>query len=67
MSRCKQAVPEVMAFAAARGIPVLAISDEAAGTVSGYLDTRQEAFFERVASDPLRRSFIDYCKIRVKA
>ena len=49
-----------MAFAAARGIPVLAISDEAAGTVSGYLDTRQEAFFERVASDPLRRSFIDY-------
>jgi thiol-disulfide isomerase/thioredoxin len=57
---CKQAVPEVMAFAAARGIPVLAISDEAAGTVSGYLETRQKAFFEWVASDPLRRSFIDY-------
>jgi thiol-disulfide isomerase/thioredoxin len=57
---CKQAVPEVMAFAAAKGIPVLAISDEAAGTVSGYLETRQDAFFERVASDPLRRSFIDY-------
>jgi thiol-disulfide isomerase/thioredoxin len=57
---CKQAVPEVMAFAAAKGIPVLAISDEAAGTVSGYLETRQEAFFEWVASDPLRRSFIDY-------
>ena len=49
-----------MAFAAARGIPVLAISDEAAGTVSGYLETRQKAFFEWVASDPLRRSFIDY-------
>jgi hypothetical protein len=53
-------VPEVMAFAAARGIPVLAISDEAAGTVSGYLDTRQEPFFARLAVDPLRRSFIAY-------
>ena len=28
--------------------------------MSGYLDTRQEAFFERVAVDPLRRSFIAY-------
>ena len=60
MLRSKRAVPEVMAFAAAKGIPVLAIRDEGAATVTGYLDTRQEAFFERVASDPLRRSFIDY-------
>ena len=28
--------------------------------MSGYLETRPEAFFEWVASDPLRRSFIDY-------
>ena len=49
-----------MAFAAARGIPVLAISDEGAATVSGYLDTRQEPFFARLAVDPLRRRFIAY-------
>jgi thiol-disulfide isomerase/thioredoxin len=57
---CKRAVPEVMAFAAAKGIAVLAISDEGAATVTGYLDTRQEPFFARVAVDPLRRSFIAY-------
>jgi len=57
---CKRAVPEVMAFAAANGILVLAISDEDAGTVGGFLKQRQEAFFDQVAVDPLRRSFITY-------
>ena len=49
-----------MAFAAARGIPVLAISDEAAGTVRVYLDTSLEPFFARLAVDRVRRSFIAY-------
>ncbi|MCZ6834004.1 MAG: TlpA disulfide reductase family protein [Acidobacteria bacterium] len=57
---CKRAVPEVMAFAAANGISVLAISDEDAGTVGGFLEQRQEGFFDQVAVDPLRRSFITY-------
>ena len=56
---CKRAVPEVMAFAADRGIPVLAISDESADTVAGFLKKCTEAFFEEVAVDPLRKSFIN--------
>ncbi|HEY3119084.1 MAG TPA: redoxin domain-containing protein, partial [Vicinamibacteria bacterium] len=34
---CKQAVPEVMALAEARGLPVLAISDEDRDTVASFL------------------------------
>lgn len=57
---CKKAVPEVMAFAATEGLPVLAISDEDADIVGGYLDKLEEGFFERVAVDPLRKSFISF-------
>jgi len=57
---CKWAVPELLAFAAARSIPVLAISDEDAETVSAYLGNSQKAFIEQVATDPLRKSFIAY-------
>ena len=57
---CKAAVPEMMAFAEDRGAPVLAISDEDAATVAGFLDKREKPFFEQVAVDPLRRSFISY-------
>ena len=57
---CKLAVPEVMAFAADRGIPVVAISDENADTVAGFLKKRTEDFFEEVAVDPLRKSFITF-------
>ena len=57
---CKRAVPEVMAFAADRGIAVLAISDESADTVSGFVRKRQEPFFDDVAADPLRKSFIAF-------
>ena len=57
---CKLAVPEVMAFAGDRGIPVLAISDESPETVSGFLEKRNQAFFQLVAADPLRRSFISF-------
>ena len=51
---------EIVQMAHAKGIPVLAISDEEAGSVAAYLKKRREAFFESVAVDPLRRSFIAY-------
>jgi thiol-disulfide isomerase/thioredoxin len=57
---CKQAVPEVMAFAQTRGLSAVAITDEDEETVGRFLAERQEAFFARVAVDPLRRSFIAY-------
>jgi thiol-disulfide isomerase/thioredoxin len=55
---CKRAVPEVLAFAAARGLPALAISDEDAGTVASFLEGWQQPFFDSVAVDPLRKGFI---------
>ena len=57
---CKRAVPEVMAFSAAQGIPVLAITDEDSKTVEEFLARRAEPFFEDVAVDILRRSFRGY-------
>jgi thiol-disulfide isomerase/thioredoxin len=57
---CKKAVPDVLAYAAAKGVPVLAISDEDPATVEGYLEQREEAFFDEVAVDPLRKSFISW-------
>ncbi|MGB6854253.1 MAG: redoxin family protein, partial [Thermoanaerobaculia bacterium] len=57
---CKKAVPELMAFAAANGVTVVAISDENAETVSGFLGKWQEGFFDQVAVDQLRKSFISY-------
>jgi thiol-disulfide isomerase/thioredoxin len=57
---CKKAVPEVMAFAADRGIPVLAITDENNAKVAGFLDKRQEEFFSLVATDRRRASFLAY-------
>ena len=55
---CRQAVPELLAFAKAEGLPVLAITDEESETVAGYLAARREAFFEHVLLDPLRGSFL---------
>ena len=57
---CEQAVPEVMAFAEAKGLSVLAISEEDADTVAGFLEKWRGDFFELVAVDPFRRSFITY-------
>jgi thiol-disulfide isomerase/thioredoxin len=57
---CKRAVPEVLAFAEASGVPALAISDEDFETVAKFLEGREEKFFERVAVDSLRKSFISY-------
>lgn len=57
---CKRAVPEVMAYGAAMGVPVIAISDEDVETVSSFVESRSSSFFDLVATDPLRRAFISY-------
>jgi len=57
---CKLAVPEVLALARTKGFAVLAISDEDADTVAGFLKTREEPFFEQVAVDAYRRSFVSH-------
>jgi thiol-disulfide isomerase/thioredoxin len=57
---CKASLPEVMAFAADRGIPVLAITDEEQGTVANFLDGWKRPFFESVAVDSYRQTFISY-------
>jgi len=57
---CKKAVPEVLALSAARGWPVLAISDEDAETVAAFLEQRTEPFLPGVAVDPMRQSFMAY-------
>jgi thiol-disulfide isomerase/thioredoxin len=54
---CKRAVPELLALATSRNLPVLAISDEDAETVRQFLADRKEPFPSRVAVDPLRKSF----------
>jgi thiol-disulfide isomerase/thioredoxin len=57
---CKKAVPEVLAFAEKKGLPVVAISDEDEETVKGFLAARTEAFFPEVVVDPMRKTFISY-------
>jgi thiol-disulfide isomerase/thioredoxin len=56
---CKQALPEVMALAEARGLPVLAITDEDKDTVTKFLKGSGQRFPD-VAVDPLRKTFIAY-------
>jgi thiol-disulfide isomerase/thioredoxin len=55
---CKASLPEVMAFAAQKELPVLAISDEDQAIVSKFLAGWTRPFFESVAVDPYRQTFI---------
>jgi thiol-disulfide isomerase/thioredoxin len=57
---CKAAVPEVMAYAEAHGLPVLAITDEDQTTVSTFLAQTTHPFFEHIGLDASRRSFISH-------
>jgi thiol-disulfide isomerase/thioredoxin len=57
---CKKAVPELLAYAANEGISVLAISDEDPQTVAEHLEKHGQDFFDEVAVDPLRKSFITW-------
>jgi thiol-disulfide isomerase/thioredoxin len=57
---CKAALPEIMAFAEAKGMPALAITDEEQATVAKFLDGWTRPFFESVAVDSYRQTFISY-------
>jgi len=51
---CKFALPEVMAFAEARGVEVIAITDEDPDTLRGFFKQFHQPFPETVAIDPYR-------------
>jgi thiol-disulfide isomerase/thioredoxin len=57
---CKAAVPEVMALAAARGLPVLAITDEEPTVIANFLEGWKRPFFDSIAIDDRRKTFIAY-------
>jgi thiol-disulfide isomerase/thioredoxin len=56
---CKQSLPELMAFAAARDVDVVAISDEEPAQLEPFLSKHAD-FPAHVASDPLRAAFQAY-------
>jgi thiol-disulfide isomerase/thioredoxin len=57
---CKQALPEVMAFAQARDIDVLAITDEDPEVLEGFFREFVDPFPALVATDPQRLTFQAY-------
>ena len=54
---CKFALPEVMAFAAARGVEVVAVTDEDPETLTGFFTEFKQPFPETVALDPYRTTY----------
>jgi len=57
---CHSAVPEVLAFGAAKGVEVVAITDEDPQSLHKYFETAKEPFPAIVAVDPLRTAFQAY-------
>jgi thiol-disulfide isomerase/thioredoxin len=57
---CKQSLPEVLAFARARKVPVIAVSDEPTETLDQFFAGWKQPFPEIVAHDDLRRTNIAY-------
>ena len=57
---CKFSVPEVMAFAKARGVEVVAITDEEPEKLEQFFSTHKEPFPATVAVDPYRLAFQAY-------
>lgn len=57
---CKASLPEVLAFAKARNVEVVAITDEAPETLTAFFASYAEPFPETVATDPLRATFQAY-------
>ncbi|HET7295371.1 MAG TPA: thioredoxin-like domain-containing protein [Vicinamibacteria bacterium] len=57
---CKAALPELLAFQRQRNTPVVAITDEPAGTLDTFFGTFDQRFPDLVATDELRRSFLAY-------
>ncbi len=57
---CKRSVPELLAWSEATDVPIVALSDEDAATVRGFLDAWEGHFPKIVASDEYRRSYLSY-------
>lgn len=57
---CKAAVPKLLAWSKAMGVPVIAISDESQETVQKFLAQRSEPFFTRAVVDPFRQTFLTF-------
>lgn len=57
---CKAALPELLAYSAARNTPVIAVSDEDPATVQAFLARFGQPFPGNVIVDETRRSFIKY-------
>jgi thiol-disulfide isomerase/thioredoxin len=57
---CKASLPEVMAFAAARGVEVIAITDEDPAALKDFFQQFPKPFPETVAIDPYRATFQSY-------
>jgi thiol-disulfide isomerase/thioredoxin len=57
---CKFSVPELMAFATARGVEVVAITDEEPEKLEQFFSTHKEPFPATVALDPYRLAFQAY-------
>jgi thiol-disulfide isomerase/thioredoxin len=57
---CKYALPEVLAFAKARDIEVIAVTDEDPDVLNKFFAQQKEPFPEVVAIDPLRITFQSY-------
>jgi thiol-disulfide isomerase/thioredoxin len=57
---CKFALPETMAFAAARGVEVIAVTDEDPERLSSFFAQLKQPFPETVAIDPFRSAFQAY-------
>jgi thiol-disulfide isomerase/thioredoxin len=57
---CKFSVPEVLAFAKARGVEVIAVTDEDPQQLDHFFKERTDPFPETVAVDPYRTAFQSY-------
>jgi thiol-disulfide isomerase/thioredoxin len=57
---CKASLPELVAWSEAKGIPIVAVSDESPERVRSFLDDWTDPFPELVVSDELRLSYVSY-------
>lgn len=57
---CKASLPELLAFERERSVPVVAITDEPAETLSSFLQAFHDPFPASIAIDQSRRAFVAY-------
>jgi thiol-disulfide isomerase/thioredoxin len=57
---CKESLPEVLAFARERRVPIMAVTDEGKGELDAFFARWKQPFPEHVISDEDRLSFASY-------